>query len=202
MKRTAVVVGVLAFAAGCTGSPSPRPAAHPTSSEMGKASLASAFQRTCDSSVYGTLTKNWRSTAVTAGPISWPYLRRSRDIPSDAFRAHHGRHPAMKVLALVRHGAVVEVAVPPREQRQVELLYDGSAFRDSGGYRMGDGEPAVTFHGCAQGQPAMGPGPTQFNGGFILSGARCVTLEVSWGSNSRRVRIPFGRSTCPRSSRA
>jgi len=56
----------------------------------------------------------------------------------------------------------------------------------------------VTFRSCPPEQTPPGAGGTQFNGGFLVAGARCATLEVStpqWRT-PRRVTVSFGAGRC------
>jgi hypothetical protein len=85
-----------------------------------------------------------------------------------------------KILALVRSGSVVTLEVP-EDQRDVSLLYDPERWGRRS-FRVADGDRAVTFHGCKSSDD-----PTQFNGGFVVAGPRCATLNV----------IPSGRKPIP-----
>ena len=102
----------------------------------------------------------------------------------------------MKTLAVVNRGAEVMVAVPPALRTHMALLYDPSSFRDDGLYSLSDGEPSVTFHACGNGEGS--PGPTQFNGGLIVDGPRCVSLDITVAGRERRtVLVSLGGRSCP-----
>jgi hypothetical protein len=65
-------------------------------------------------------------------------------------------------------------------------------------YRIADGDTAVTFQSCPPAQTPLGADGTQFNGGFLVAGPRCATLEVStpqWRA-PRRVTVSFGAGRC------
>jgi hypothetical protein len=88
-----------------------------------------------------------------------------------------------KLLAVVQNGATVTVAVPTWERQWVSLLYDPSSFNQTDWYRVRDGQYAVTFQGCG-GIDSPWPGnETQFNGGMIVAGTRCVVLDVYSGGS-------------------
>jgi hypothetical protein len=56
----------------------------------------------------------------------------------------------------------------------------------------------VTFEACRPSEHPFGAEDTQFNGGFVVAGPRCATLEVStarW-AKPRRVRVSFGAGHC------
>jgi hypothetical protein len=87
--------------------------------------------------------------------------------------------------------------VPPAERRHLALLYDPADWKENNQYRLGDGDTAVTFQSCPPEQTPLGADGTQFNGGFLVAGARCATLEVStpqWRT-PRRVTVSLRRRT-------
>ncbi len=76
------------------------------------------------------------------------------------------------------------------ELRSFSLLYDPSQF-DENSYRVANGERKVTFHACRwQQSGGFMPG---FNGGFIVAGPRCVSLNVFVNGKPRaRLSLPLG----------
>jgi len=149
--------------------------------------------------VYGDLGKGWRKSALVVGAVAFVGLageataRRSDFAPlEDGFRS-------VKALAVVNEGADVTVSVFPEDQIHVSLIYDPAFFKDLNSYQIADGETAVTFQSCSSGEPPFGVrGPTQFNGGFIVDGSRCVTLNVVNAASGllKRANVAFGRGTC------
>jgi len=183
-----------------TGSPvsanrSPEPTAVPVETSSPSPPVGS-FLRSCDSSVYGDLGPRWRKDALVAGPIAFVGVSsRSRGTGADLAPVG-GRYLAVKTLAVVERGAEVTVAVPPAHRSHVALLYDPSSFHDDGLYSLADGEPSVTFHACGHGEGS--PGPTQFNGGLIVDGPRCVSLDVTAaGGTPRTAFVSLGGRSCP-----
>jgi hypothetical protein len=72
------------------------------------------------------------------------------------------------------------------------------ARKEDNRYRIADGDTAVTFQSCPPAQTPLGADGTQFNGGFLVAGPRCATLEVStpqWRA-PRRVTVSFGAGRC------
>lgn len=147
--------------------------------------------RTCESSVEGDLGPGWRNQAVTVGPVAFVGLRAYEDIGARALRPRHGRLRSQKVLVVVDGSRPATLRLGRGAVAKVSLLYDEESFRDLNRYRVKEGHDAVRFEPCAS-----EPG-TQFNGGFIVAGPRCVPLSVRIGDASpRRLAVPFGVGAC------
>jgi hypothetical protein len=165
-----------------------------------------AFVRTCEAGVYGTLDDpTWRKHSVIAGPLVFYSADQYAEQPASLFApvpAQNGHYAGQKLLVLVRRGAVATVAVSETERRHAALLYNPADFNDSNEYRIEDGESAVTFKACKKGEASPVGGPlnamTQFNGGFIVAGARCLLLEVLVRGKQRTipVTLSFGAGRC------
>jgi hypothetical protein len=191
----------VALAACTAAAPADRPAAT-TAAPAAPAAAApgspGAFVRTCRDSVYGDLGGGWRARSVVAGPLAFAALRDAATQPAADFRRRGGYYQGIKALAVVAAGATVTVTVPVAERRHLALLYDPAAWREDGRYRLADGDTAVTFRSCPPAQTPLGAGGTQFNGGFLVDGPRCATLEVAtpaWTA-PRRVTVSFGAGRC------
>jgi hypothetical protein len=164
-----------------------------------------AFVRTCEASVYGTLDDpTWRKHSVIAGPLVFYSADQYAEQPASLFApipAENGHYAGQKLLVFVRRGAVATVIVPESQRRYAALLYNPADFNDSNEYRIEDGESAVTFKACKKGEASPVGGPlnamTQFNGGFIVAGVRCVPLEVRVrGQGTMPVTLSFGAGRC------
>jgi hypothetical protein len=151
--------------------------------------------RRCKTAVYGELRRGWPKRAVVAGPLALlPYPeRRPKFFVPDA---------ELKVLAVVRAGARVTLAVPEAERQRISLLYDDSAPA----LRLSDGTSSVRFRACPRSRkypsPAGYPGrETQFNGGFFVRDAHCAAIEVWTEGRTTPIRrwLPFGvgKRRCP-----
>jgi hypothetical protein len=189
-------------AAGATAAPAAPTTAATTPPPAGQPASRSArpFVRTCESSVYGDLGDGWRKQSVVVGPLAFVALRYAATQPSADFRRRGGHYQGLKVLAVVEAGATVTLTVPAAERRHLALLYDPAAWKEDNRYRLGDGDTAVTFQSCPPEQTPPGADGTQFNGGFLVAGARCATLEVAtpaWRT-PRRVTVSFGAGRCRR----
>jgi len=151
------------------------------------------FVRNCRSAVYGDVGKNWRRNAIGVGPIAFVQAKAFARWSRSSFAPVRGttdRYHAQKVLVVVDSGATVTVTVPAAELRSFSLLYDPSQF-DENSYRVANGERKVTFHACRwQQSGGFMPG---FNGGFIVAGPRCVSLNVFVNGKPRaRLSLPLG----------
>lgn len=144
----------------------------------------------------GDLGKGWRKNdgAVVIGPLALLYPGGYANAPRRSFVRPGGGYFTQKVLAVVRRGAVVTVSIAGPQTRTASLLYDPARFEQTR-YEVSDGERAVTFQACAAGE-----GFTQFNGGFVVAGPRCVPLEVSVGNGARPMYtvLSFGAGGCAR----
>jgi hypothetical protein len=155
------------------------------------------FVRECNSAVYGDVGKNWRRSAIGAGPVAFVQAKAFAQWPRPSLAPVAGttdRYEAQKVLAIVSSGTTVTVTVPAAARRNFALLYDPSRFNRKS-YRVADGEWQVTFHGCRwQDTGGLTPG---FNGGFIVAGRRCVSLNVSVKDKpAKRLVLPLGVRRC------
>jgi hypothetical protein len=171
----------------------------------GAAIPKAGFVRTCASSAYGTLDSGaWREHSIIAGPVAFYYADQYRAKAASELapvRGKSDRYPGQKMLLLVHADAVATVAVPQGVRGSVALLYNPAAWNDRNEYTIDDGENAVRFRACKRGQtPPTGGRPnamTQFNGAFVVAGARCVPLDVFVrGKRPIRINLSFGAGRC------
>jgi hypothetical protein len=142
--------------------------------------------RTCETSVYGTIDDPaWRKHSIIAGPLVFYSADQYAEQPASLFAplvGNDGFYAGQKLLVFVRRGAVATVVVPESIRSDAALLYNPATWNDRNAYRIEDGESAVRFKACKKGEPApVGESPnamTQFNGSFVVAGARCVPLGV------------------------
>jgi hypothetical protein len=204
-RRWPPALAAAALAVALTACTAEKPAGRPAGTTTAPATPATAapgppgaFVRTCQDSVYGDLGDGWRTRSVVVGPLAFVALRDAATQPASDFRRRDGRYQGLKALAVVEAGAIVTVTVPAAERRHLALLYDPAAWREDNRYRIADGDTAVTFRSCPPAQTPPGAGGTQFNGGFLVDGPRCATLEVStpaWKA-PWRVTVSFGAGRC------
>jgi hypothetical protein len=157
-------------------------------------------------SVYGTLdAPAWKRHSIVAGPLAFYYADQFEEQPASTFApvaGQSGYYPGQKLLVLVRRDADATVVVPESERRYAGLLYNPADWNDRNAYRIEDGETAVSFKACKKGERAPVGGPlnamTQFNGGFVVAGVRCVPLEVlvRGQEGTTPVTLSFGAGRC------
>lgn len=149
---------------------------------------AEPFVRDCSTSQYGDLGRGWRERAVVAGPVAFVGMR-------DGY-ASGGPRP-LKVVVVVDPQRVATVTVGARSRTSAALGYNG--VRHSGGGRipLAKGARSVRFIACG---PVASREPwnrgTQFGGYFLVSGRRCVHVEIASGGKTLRRALRFGVSTC------
>jgi hypothetical protein len=203
----ALVVFLSLASAGCSlGEGETTATSAPSATTTATVPTQRAFVRTCEASVYGTLDDpTWRKHSVIAGPLVFYSADQYAEQPASLFApvpAQNGHYAGQKLLVFVRRGAVATVIVPESQRRYAALLYNPADFNDSNEYRIEDGESAVTFKACKKGEASPVGGPlnamTQFNGGFIVAGARCLLLEVLVRGEQRTipVTLSFGAGRC------
>ena len=204
------LAALLVMAASCTGggggTPSPSAsvrATRPPTTESPPAEIPSPFVRTCESAVYGQLAPNWMTRSVVVGPLAFAGLKNAARERARDFQRRPGGYDAVKELVVIRTGSTATVSIPRFEWKYVAFLYDPAASPSGNRGRwwlISDGERAVTFRACRQGESPYGSGPTQYNGGFIVDGPRCVALDVRIGDQMpKRVVVSFGTGSpvCP-----
>jgi hypothetical protein len=150
--------------------------------------LAPGAIRGCGSVVGGTLPAGWRNGSVIAGPLALWFLGDDPRKLKPSLFAHLPGRPNLyrpyKVLAVVRSGAAVTLAIPEGQRGQVSLVY--GVPRVSGGMRISQGFSGERFEACTNVE-------SQFAGGFLVAGPRCPSLDVyAAGAKRQRIRIPFG----------
>jgi hypothetical protein len=147
--------------------------------------------RNCESSVYGELPPGWEQNSVRAGPF---WLVGLRGYGPRAFRSVPGRaghYWPVKVVLALDNGVEATLSVPAQSRGLVGIQYDpDSPFWNARSLKVRNARYAMTFEGC----PSSGAPHTQFNGSFVVAGARCAQLEVAVQGRPEpiSVAIPFG----------
>jgi hypothetical protein len=144
------------------------------------------FTRSCDSAAFGQ--PNLRH-AVRIGPLS--LIGTDQRLPRRTFDERHGRYPSIQVLAVISGRDDVTVTVPLSQRDSLFLLYNPVAHGNGWGYRISDADAQVRFDACPGTEP-------QYNGGFLLTEARCVQLDVDSATTGLlTASIPIGdRASC------
>lgn len=70
-----------------------------------------------------------------------------------------------------------------------------AAFREVAALAYTTGrDHTITFIACAT-EPG-GVSESQFPGGFVIQGAICLPVDVSWDGRIQRLTLNFGKDTC------
>jgi hypothetical protein len=146
-------------------------------------------------------------TQVSAGPLTLAFFEAVAEPGRFAPIKRPSTYRSIKILALLPSGTTATLSVPVSERRHVALLYRRPILRQGEPVRVSDGDAAVTFKACTEGEFVDGvgtAGPTTiFGGGFVVAGARCASLilRVEGRPEPLTFRVPFG-APCPRANPA
>jgi hypothetical protein len=200
--RTGVACLAALLIAGCGSGTGARP---PTGASAGHATPhrgGSEFARRCDSRVEGPEGLK-AGAAVAAGGVRFDALGDAAHLSASDLAPLKHRYLAYKTVTEVDAGRTVTVEIGSGSRPYARLLYDASRFREDGRYLLAEGETGVTFSACAASQPrSAGAGTvgrrTEFNGGFIVAGRRCVSLFISSRATPQQARVvvAFGVPRC------
>lgn len=156
------------------------------------------YTRSCADSVYGELGDEWRKSSIIVGRVAFVGARGYRDAPRRWFRPDdNGRYRTQKVMIQVENGDDVVVRVARRARKEAGLVYDPSLFGRR--LKIAATDYRVRFDVCSNiAENPHGAEVTQYNGGFVVSRARCVPLDVltETGERIERIRISFGAGRC------
>lgn len=158
--------------------------------------VPATYSRDCNQAVGGVLPAAWRNSGVVVGSLalySFGQVTHGGAVSSLRASAVTPRRP-VKMLALVRPGAVVSLVVPLSERRAVSLAYRPGVIPST----VSGGDAVVTFHACAS-PSGEGPGVagwTQFNGGIMVASARCAKFLVKSQSETAGFGLAFGSRKC------
>jgi hypothetical protein len=185
-----------ALLAGCSQSSPPH--ASPTRAAPAQAGLprdtpTATTVRGCESSGQHGVGPTSYAGSLIVGPISLGGL--GSELAHTLLaqpRSSGGRYPALESIAILKAGTKVVLAIPRAERGAVALIYDKGKFREDGLYRVRDLDQVVRFEACRD--PAFNHGISQFDGGIVVVGRRCFSLDLYVAGMPRRLtrRLPIG----------
>jgi hypothetical protein len=155
------------------------------------------YVRSCSSSAYGDLGRDWRRNAVVAGRLAFVGMAGQRRA-AELDVVGPGRANPLKVLVVVEPGATPTLTIARASRGNAALGYnpvrhDGS----SKGVPLADGTTAVRFNGCrAVASREPWNRGTQFPGYFLVARAGCVQVEVQTQGTILRRTLRFGVPRC------
>lgn len=167
-------------------------AAMTTPSRSGRP-LGADVVRTCRTSGKGGVSARSYADSLVVGPIALGSLGNATDDVLPNRPPQSSSFPAVESIAVLRAGSSVTVAIPSRERPFVGFIYDTRKFRDDGLYRIGELDHVVRFVACTDRR--FNGGVSQFDGGIVVDGPRCVSLEFHIDSSARVVRRRVGIDT-------
>ena len=150
------------------------------------------YVRNCSSSAFGDLGQGWRERAMVAGHVAFVGMKNGYDRMSvDPGGA--GRGNPLKVLVVVNSNAAPTVTIAPRSRAYAALGYNSIRRKDSTGVPLADGTQSVRFRACdvVRSREPWNRG-TQFPGYFLVSGARCVHVDIATQGKVLRRKLSFG----------
>jgi hypothetical protein len=150
------------------------------------------YVRTCSSSAYGDLGQGWRERAMVAGHLAFVGMRNGYN-RMYLDRVGAGRANPLKVLVVVDSNAAPTVTIAARSRAYAALGYNSIRRKDSTGVPLGDGTESVRFQACrlVRSREPWNRG-TQFPGYFLVSGARCVHVDIATQGKILRRKLSFG----------
>jgi hypothetical protein len=152
------------------------------------------YVRDCEMSVFGDLGQGWQERAIVAGHVSFVGLK-------SGYQRWRPGGPGgwpVKVLVVVDPNAAPTVTIAARSRGHASLGYND--IRHNGrGVPIDRGTQSVRFEAC---RPNTAREPwnrgTQFAGYFLVSGRRCVHIEVATQGRIIRRALRFGVPRCAR----
>ena len=145
---------------------------------------------TCGTSVFGDLGQGWQERAIVAGHVSFVGLK-------NGYQRWRPGGPGgwpVKVLVVVDPNAAPTVTIAARSRGHASLGYND--IRHNGrGVPLDRGTQSVRFEAC---RPNAAREPwnrgTQFAGYFLVSGRRCVYVDVHDRGQDHSARPPLRRA--------
>jgi hypothetical protein len=186
-----------AVAGGKSGPPVVIPSASPTGVP---AAVPGTVLRDCQNSTGGTVSANWKSQSVHAGPV-WFIFGRLADSHPGSRRLPDRKLSASAMAIAVSNGQTAVVTVAPQAAGDFRFL-DG--FNNSDAYTLREGEPGLTLVGCPKGPPGQdipagyAPGLTMSWQGYITDLTGCVPLQVQAlpGGQKTSVTLQLSGGSC------
>lgn len=143
----------------------------------------------CGSQTYGALGPHWRRGATHAGPI---WFINNGIAPDFRFRNPDGTLNTVPIIVMLRDNTTAWVRPAGADGRYFRFLPGVNAR-----YTLGDGKPQATFVSCSDRTTMYGRGFTEYYIGIIVTGPRCILLNVRTPGVARpdRASLRFGGCT-------
>lgn len=194
LGRLAFVLGVVGVLAACTAPTDTDIAAGRNEGPSGQTAAAPApsptevhQRRECGSSIASFPATE--SSGPDAEDLTFQSIRDAAAIPADQLVPDdQGELPIFKLVAQVSDSAdgPVTVRIAPTDRAVARLSYDSSQIQ-LGSIPLEEGASVVVFEPC---DGLL----TQYNGGFVVNGSRCVHITISNGDTGAETehQLAFG----------
>jgi hypothetical protein len=170
-----------------SGSPGPMQASGAAAAAAPGTVLAGCDRANVGQVASSNLPRYWRGAGTVAGP-----LRFLESGGSGSAGRKLVLHVTAVVITGVKPGSAVVVRVAPAGRQYLRFLYADSLNAGTT-YTMASGESGVTFVMCPlDGNPASAEPITDYYGGWLVDGARCVPVDVFLPGRANPIRISLG----------
>jgi hypothetical protein len=142
----------------------------------------------CGAQTLGALGPHWRQGATHAGPI---WIISNGTAPDIRFANPDGTLKAVPLIVLVRDNATVWLRPEGPARGNLRFL---ARFNSTNRYTLRDGATDATFTSCSAKAAMFGSGLTEYYIGVIVTGPRCIPVDVRTSATGKPVRVslPFG----------
>jgi hypothetical protein len=144
----------------------------------------------CGAQTLGALDPDWRQGATHAGPV---WIINNGIAPDFRFANPDGTLKAVPLIVLVRDGTTAWVSPEGPQGQYFRFL---PTVNGTDQYTLRDGTTDATFTSCAAKAAMFGSGLTEYYIGVIVSGPRCIPVDVRTSATGKPVRASLRFGSC------
>jgi hypothetical protein len=144
----------------------------------------------CGAQTLGALGPDWRQGATHAGPV---WIISNGIAPDFRFASPDGTLNAVPLIVLVRDNTTARVT-PQGPGRQSFRFLPG--FNSTNKYTLRDGATDATFTSCSPKTAMFGSGLTEYYIGVIVTGPRCIPVDVRTSATGTPIRASLRLGSC------
>lgn len=194
--RLLALCGLVIASVACSPATEATDEATPKTSSIGfDVADADVFVRSCDSQVHGPDVSTARRDQI--GPLTLLGVGEAASIDTEDLEpnSYDGLLP-LKFITQLEGQQPVWLVVASSDRGRASLIYDLAKWRPSPGdeewrFPLASGSAAVRFDPCHE-----AGGYTQYNGGMLVAGSACITLDLYIGATTATPQsreVGFGR---------
>lgn len=148
----------------------------------------------CGAQTFGGLGPGWQQGATHAGPI---WIISNGIAPDFRFVNPDGTLKAVPLIVLVRDNTTVWLRPEGTQRGSLRFL---ARFTSTNRYTLRDGATDAIFTSCSAKAAMFGSGLTEYYIGVIVTGPRCIPVDVRASATGKSVRssLRFGSCTSGR----